>query len=81
MPATEENCAICAIIWVLSTGLNGSWFLSCAVISVRKSACVSVELPEALAVAADAAAVELAMPRLESVLSKDVLVVMVSGPS
>mgnify|MGYP003341214543 CR=1 FL=1 len=37
IPASELNCAICATIWVLSTGANGSWFLSCAVISFRKS--------------------------------------------
>jgi hypothetical protein len=24
IPASDENCAICATIWVLSTGLNGS---------------------------------------------------------
>jgi hypothetical protein len=28
MPATWLNCAICATIWVLSTGLNGSWVVS-----------------------------------------------------
>src|SRR4051812_27426201 len=37
MPATCENCAIWATIWVLSTGLNGSWVVSCVVISFRKS--------------------------------------------
>jgi len=24
IPASDENCAICATIWVLSTGSNGS---------------------------------------------------------
>src|SRR3954462_4106995 len=37
MPASWLNCAICATIWVLSTGLNGSWVLSWVVISRRKS--------------------------------------------
>src|SRR3982751_3626274 len=37
MPATCENCAIWATIWVLSTGLNGSWVVSWVVISFRKS--------------------------------------------
>src|SRR5205085_12505276 len=37
MPATWLNCAIWATIWVLSTGLNGSWVVSCVVISRRKS--------------------------------------------
>ena len=42
MPDSDENCAICATICVLSTGSNGSWFFSCAVISFRKSAWPSV---------------------------------------
>src|SRR3954465_15582965 len=37
MPASWLNWAICATIWVLSTGLNGSWVLSWVVISRRKS--------------------------------------------
>src|SRR3546814_12395509 len=37
MPATWLNCAIWATIWVLSIGLNGSWVVSCLVISRRKS--------------------------------------------
>ena len=37
MPESDENCAIWATIWLLSTGANGSWFFSCAVISARKS--------------------------------------------
>src|SRR3569623_779664 len=49
IPDSDENCAIWATIWVLSTGLNGSWFCICAVISLRKSAWPSV---------CDAAAVE-----------------------
>src|SRR3954453_3947913 len=37
MPASWLNWAICATIWVLSTGLNGSCVLSWVVISRRKS--------------------------------------------
>ena len=37
IPATLENCAICATIAWLSTGLNGSCSFSCVVISRRKS--------------------------------------------
>src|SRR3954447_17657934 len=54
MPATCENCAIWATICVLSTGLNGSWVVSCVVISFRKSFWVIA--PAGLAaLAADAA--------------------------
>ena len=87
MPATDENCAICATICVLSTGLNGSWFCNCAVISFRKSAWPSVVLPVAVdaATAVFAAAVpDVAMPRLDNVESKledEGIEVMVSGPS
>ena len=38
MPATLENCAICAAIWLLSTGAVGSCVFSCAVSSFRKPA-------------------------------------------
>ena len=78
MPDTVENCAIWATIWVLSTGLNGSWFFSCAVISVMKSDWSSEELV-LLVVAVVVAVVPVRpMPRLDSVESK-VLVVMISG--
>src|SRR5690606_13841822 len=38
MPWTVENCASCPRNWVLSSGLSGSWCLSCSVIRRRKSA-------------------------------------------
>ena len=38
MPATDENCAIWATIWVLSTGLNGSCVVICVVSSFRNAA-------------------------------------------
>ena len=72
MPASEENCAICATICVLSTGSNGSWFFICAVISFRKSAWPS-ELDLAVAVFAALVAVE-PMPRFASVVSKEVAI-------
>ena len=37
MPCTSLNEASCCRNSLLSTGLVGSWFLSCASISVRKS--------------------------------------------
>ncbi len=37
MPDTEPNCASCDTNSVPSSGFIGSWFLSCVVISVRKS--------------------------------------------
>ena len=75
IPATLENCAICATICVLSTGENGSWFFSCAVISLRKSDWPSWVEP--LLFAPAALVVERLMPRLVSVVSKAVAMVSV----
>ena len=70
MPASEENCAICATICVLSTGSNGSWFFICAVISFRKSACpMEVDLA-----AFFAAVLAVERPRLPMVASKEVAI-------
>ncbi len=74
MPASDENCAIWATIWVLSTGENGSWFFSCAVISLRKSAWPSEVEPDE---ATGALLVVRLMPRLLSVVSKAVLMISV----
>ena len=48
MPATLENCAICATIWVLSTGLNGSCVCIWVVSSLRKSLMPSADEPAAV---------------------------------
>src|SRR3954470_5716659 len=61
MPATCENCAIWATIWVLSTGLNGSWVVSWVVISFRKSFWVIAPAPVAAGVAAPPTGVVVAL--------------------
>ena len=69
MPASEENCAICATICVLSTGSNGSWFFICAVISLRKSAWPSDD--ELLVAVLAVVFAVLVSPRFAIVLSKE----------
>ena len=64
MPATLENCAICATIWVLSTGLNGSCVCIWVVSSLRKSFMPSAEEPAAAVVVVAAGVVLVSERRL-----------------
>src|SRR5450830_1730697 len=44
MPVTVLICAICEVIWALSTGFIGSWWVIWATSSFRKRSCWSAAL-------------------------------------
>ena len=70
-PDTVPNCASCATNAVLSIGFSGSWFFSCALISVRKS--VTFRSLAVLCLLAGA----LAMPAAAAALAMSLTVLMV----
>ncbi|MNT94829.1 hypothetical protein D3C72_2365920 [compost metagenome] len=49
MPVTVLICAICEVIWALSSGFIGSWLFSCATSSFRKRSCAAAGSVAALA--------------------------------